>query len=742
MELKDQALPIDTELNKAPERDDAKIDQALARKCATCGLEIAGDVAACFCGTPTDETSKPNSSSDRFPFPHTERLSIPQPSAVADSAVLEAAVKLKVAEPGNPIPIDQAITIRKCPGCSLELAGENAICVCDASLLVPSQDPMLGQTLGCYKIVEIIGRGGMGIIYKAHDQWMDRKIAIKMLHQHLVNDPLSLQRFNQEAKAAGNIEHPNVITAFDFGVAPETKQPYLVMEYLQGRSLSDVIEGEGQIEAERAVNIFIQACDALATAHAKNVLHRDLKPSNIMLVKTKDEPDFVKIVDFGIAKILPGSGKEVQLTQTGEVFGSPLYMSPEQFVGRKLDVRTDIYAMGCVMYEALMGKAPIVGEHVLETMYKHMNEAPKKFSEMRADLKVTQKIEAVVMRALEKDPDNRFQTMCEMRDELLLTKAGFKDRRPLKVKLRAKWTNVKRFFKRYDDFLNNAALVALSAVIVCCLVGFVLMFFRTGQESQWRALKVEAQKAYSQERFEVAKEKFEKAVRVALDNFGEEDPRYIDTLKRLAWVCDAKGDYSTGREIFKRVYKLNSEELTKIRLAQTALAFLSLTEEITKEKVLKGPERGLRIASETIEKYLGSNDPELIPLLERLAQVYQAESKYPEAETQYLRIFSIMRETEGDNSAGAAYAHKLLGALYDEWANFDESGETSDERDKRRAEYQDKARKEYQDAIKMYKQVLGPDAKEIGQVNQALEMVGKPKPKDVEHDERFDVPPL
>jgi serine/threonine protein kinase len=685
-----------------------------------------------------------------LPQPEAEAKPLPDTDLEKPPDLVEAAPEpnLKTMPEQVAVPIDQAITIRKCSTCGLELAGENAICVCDASLLVPAQDQMLGQTLGCYKIVEVIGRGGMGVIYRAHDQWMDRVIAIKMLHQHLVNDPMSLQRFNQEAKAAGNIEHPNVITAFDFGVQPETKQPYLVMEYLQGRSLSDVIEGDGQIESERAVNIFIQACDALATAHAKNVLHRDLKPSNIMLVHTKDEPDFVKIVDFGIAKMLPGSGKEVQLTQTGEVFGSPLYMSPEQFIGRKLDVRTDIYAMGCVMYEALMGKPPIVGEHVLETMYKHMNEAPKKFSEMRSDLKVSAKIEAVVLRALEKEADNRYQTMSEMRDDLLLTKAGFKDRRPLSVKMKAKWTNVRRFVKRYDDLLNNAALVALSVVIVCCLVGFVLMFFRTGQESQWRALKVDAQKAYSQEEFDVAKDKFEKAVKVAMDNFGEEDPRYIDTLKRLAWVCDAKGDYATGREIFKRVYKLNPEELTKIRLAQTALSFLDLVDKIMVEGVLKGPERGLRIASETIEKYLGSNDPELIPLLEKLALVYQGEEKYPEAETQYLRIFSIMRETEGDTSAGAAYAHKLLGSLYDEWAEYNESGETADERERRKAEYQEKARKEFQDSIDMYKEVY-KDAKGeqaaksqllVKDVRALLDQVGKPKAKAPDKSQEVEVP--
>ena len=580
---------------------------------------------------------------------------------------------------------------------------------------------MIGKTLGCYKIVEVIGRGGMGIIYKAHDQWMDRTIAIKMLHEHLVHDPLSIQRFNQEAKAAGNIEHTNVIQAFDFGVAPVTAQPFLVMEYLEGRSLSDAIEDEGELEVERAVNIFIQACDGLAAAHAKNVLHRDLKPSNIMLIRQKDEPDFVKIVDFGIAKLLPGSGKEMQLTQTGEVFGSPLYMSPEQFIGRNLDRRTDVYAMGCVMYEALMGKPPIVGDHVLETMYKHMNEAPKRFSEFRSDLKIPAKVEAVVLRALEKDPAHRYQTMAELRDDLLLTKSGFKDKRPLHVRFSAHIGQIKRSFRRYDELANNVALAFLSIVIAGCLVGFALMFFRTNQETQWRNLKTEAQQYYRKEEFKKAKDKFMEATRVALNSFGDEDPRYIDTLKRLAWVCNANGEYQNGREAFEKVYKLSPEELYKIRMAQLPLAGGELLEDVRVAGTTEGPEKVLRKSSETLEKFLGSNDPELIPLLERLAKVYQDESKFSEAETQYLRIFSIMRETEGETSAGAAYAHKLLGELYEAWGKHSE------------------AQKNFTDSIRIYDEVLGPNSPQAKDLQKEMQQKPQPKPALIKP-ETMDIP--
>jgi serine/threonine protein kinase len=621
--------------------------------------------------------------------------------------------------------VDQGITIKTCANCGLELAGEKAICACDPNFIItPALDPMLGQTLGCYKVVEVIGRGGMGVIYRAHDQWMDRTIAIKMLHQHLVHDPQSLQRFNQEAKAAGNIEHPNVIQAYDFGVAPGTDQPFLVMEYLQGQSLSDVIEGEKQIDAERAVNIFIQASEALAAAHAKNVLHRDLKPSNIMLIQTKDQPDFVKIVDFGIAKLLPGSGKEVQLTQTGEVFGSPLYMSPEQFVGRKVDVRSDIYSMGCVMYEALIGRPPIAGDHVLETMYKHMHDAPKKFAEARPELKISPRLEAVVMRALEKEPDQRYQTMTELHDDLMLARTGFKDRRPLRVKLKASMAQFRRIRKRYEDVASNALLVVLSMVIAASVVGFGLMYFKTRQESTWRDLKKNAQMAYSREEFKQAETLLAQAANVARDNFGDEDPRYIDTLKRLAWVYNAQQEYAKGRKLFEKVYRLSSEELRKIRIAQTMLAADKMLDGLLQESTV-GPEEVLRRASETIEKYLGSNDPELVPLLEKLALVYQAQGKFEESEIQYLRIFSIMRETEGDKSIGAAYAHKLLGGLYLHWSNSAKAKGDNTEADAKA----ESADKNFTDALDIYKEILGPNAAQVQDVQALLD--GRKQPENV-----------
>src|SRR4030095_3436452 len=181
-----------------------------------------------------------------------------------------------------------------------------------------------------YEILSVLGQGGMSVVYKARHLLMKKAVAIKVLLPQLVLNPQSLKRFQQEASASSSLSHPNVITVYDFGVSAQGL-PYLVMDLLYGDSLADEVKNNGPLEVGRALKIFIQAADALYEAHRKGVIHRDLKPSNIMLVSTDTSADIVKIVDFGIAKVLPQEGDDVQkLTQTGEIFGSPYYMSPEQ----------------------------------------------------------------------------------------------------------------------------------------------------------------------------------------------------------------------------------------------------------------------------------------------------------------------------------------------------------------------------------------------------------------------------
>lgn len=311
--------------------------------------------------------------------------------------------------------------VKKCPACNEEYQDTNlVVCPKDRTmLLTPQKDELIGQILNDrYKVVEEVGRGGMSAVYKGIHELMDRTVAIKVLLPQLVSDTISIKRFQQEAQAASHLQHPNVITVYDYGFVA-SGQPYLVMDFLEGESLSDIIRHEKQTTTKRMIPIFMQACEALEHAHQKGVIHRDLKSSNIMLIDFEGKKDFVKVVDFGIAKLMPSSGKQSQnLTQTGEVFGSPIYMSPEQCMAQSLDARSDIYSMGAMMYEALTGQPPLMGNSIIDTMQMHMSTPPKPFREIRPDLEIPEALERVVLKALAKKPEQRYQSMQELRDAL------------------------------------------------------------------------------------------------------------------------------------------------------------------------------------------------------------------------------------------------------------------------------------------------------------------------------------
>lgn len=310
---------------------------------------------------------------------------------------------------------DKLGTKRACITCGKEFDWETTVCPDDNTPLtaIGEEDQMVGTVLADrYEILEVIGGGGMGLVYKARHKLMNRIVAIKMLHKHMISSKDTLKRFQLEAQAASCLSLPNILTVYDFGLTGEG-QPYMVMDYLEGTSLADVLENEHHVEPDRAVNIFIQACAGLAHAHQKGVLHRDIKPSNIMLVNFGDQADFVKIVDFGIAKLLnQGVG---ELTKTGEVYGSPSYMSPEQCRGKETDARSDIYSMGCVMYRTLSGRPVFSGEDIIELLFKQVSEPPAPFD---TELNIPPDLEAVIFKALAKDAADRYQNMNEFKEAL------------------------------------------------------------------------------------------------------------------------------------------------------------------------------------------------------------------------------------------------------------------------------------------------------------------------------------
>lgn len=277
-------------------------------------------------------------------------------------------------------------------------------------------EALIGTTIaGRYTLTAKIGAGGMGVVYKATQGAVERDVAIKVLLPELVDDESLVARFHLEAKAASRLVHPNTITVFDFGQHEDLL--FIAMEFLEGQSLSRVLQ-QGPLPPARVVKIMLQALRSLAEAHTKGVIHRDIKPDNLFLTKLGDESDFVKVLDFGVAK-LHGSQQKT-LTQAGMIFGTPTYMSPEQARCQPLDPRSDIYALGVLMYEMLLGQCPFTAEEPVGLLLKHVTEPPPSFDELRPDLQIPKPIEAVVMKALEKDRDARYQTADEMANHLEL----------------------------------------------------------------------------------------------------------------------------------------------------------------------------------------------------------------------------------------------------------------------------------------------------------------------------------
>lgn len=268
-----------------------------------------------------------------------------------------------------------------------------------------------------YELIEFIGKGGMSMVFKARHVLTQRIIACKIMHQVLAGNAQSIIRFQQEATSASRIHHPNVIGVHDLGETSDGL-PFLIMDFLEGESLSKSLQTSGTLSIERFLNIFIQATSALAVAHEKGVVHRDLKPGNIMLARQSDGSDFVTIVDFGIAKVLRDDEESFKLTRPGDIFGSPLYMSPEQCSGVTPDNRADIYSLGCVMYECLCGRPPFQGGNILETMQKHMFSQPPETIHISAAPRIAKGLSHAVLKCLRKEPNARYQKVDELQSEL------------------------------------------------------------------------------------------------------------------------------------------------------------------------------------------------------------------------------------------------------------------------------------------------------------------------------------
>ncbi|MBM4358836.1 MAG: serine/threonine protein kinase [Deltaproteobacteria bacterium] len=296
----------------------------------------------------------------------------------------------------------------------------------DVELAEGDPDPYVGTVLGDrYVVGRVIGQGGMGKVYRAHHKVIKKKVAIKVLHAELARDKESVGRFLREARAASAIGNAHIVDIVDFGEAPDGAT-YFVMEYLNGQALGDLLEDAGRLTAKQTVDFALQICDGLAAAHAEGITHRDLKPDNVLLVKPKGtwagQGLFVKILDFGIAKVSDKKGNSSKLTMAGAVFGTPHYMSPEQASGEAVDGRTDIYALGVMMYEMLSGDVPFRAENFMAILTQHMHKAPPPLHERIEGEPCPPALESIVMRCMAKSPEHRYQSMEQLAADLLVFK--------------------------------------------------------------------------------------------------------------------------------------------------------------------------------------------------------------------------------------------------------------------------------------------------------------------------------
>ncbi len=308
------------------------------------------------------------------------------------------------------------MTAITCPGCQHAYAETALFCPnCGTPKVRGVGDALIGKLLGDrFQVLDIIGQGGSGTIYRAEHITLRRKVAIKILHDELSRDDLAVERFRREATTVAEIDNEHIVEIHDFGRAPDGRL-YLAMEMLEGETLDTVLARDNQLSVERAADILIQVGEALMEAHAIGYVHRDLRPRNIYLANRRGKTNFVKLLDFGLAKLVDTDSSAAS-TSVGMTFGDPRYMSPEQARGDRIDRRADIYQLGCVCYEMLTGAPPFTGNRVFDILTKQVSEAPAPLPTRRPGVPLW--MEAAAAKMLAKDPDNRFATTTRMVDAL------------------------------------------------------------------------------------------------------------------------------------------------------------------------------------------------------------------------------------------------------------------------------------------------------------------------------------
>lgn len=403
-----------------------------------------------------------------------------------------------------------------------------------------------GQIIdGRYRVIGMLGEGAMGVVFRASHTQMERQVAIKLLKSALLTDPDKVNRFVREARTVSRLKHRNIVNVYSVGTTDDG-QPYLAMEYLQGNQLSDLISEHGFLQPSESLPIFIQVCEGLAHAHKHEIVHRDIKPSNIMVV-VENGLQTPKIVDFGIARSI---APDVQaLTQTGLMMGSAFYMSPDQCLGGAPDVRSDVYSLGCTLYETLTGRPPLQGENVLETLSKQVSEEPLPLGDANPDLGPCVGLQTVLTCMMQKDPSSRYQSMETLKQDLQRVLSG---EAPSHVQESPSITIAPKTSER-----GTTAGFAIAAIAVCVLA---LCFYLLAKEPQGRlgakmdtvALTAKAsgleQIGQQQEAIALYEQALEQAIAARDVNTTAEMQRRIAWAFHKIWEADGKKESDTESE--------------------------------------------------------------------------------------------------------------------------------------------------------------------------------------------------
>lgn len=370
-----------------------------------------------------------------------------------------------------------------CPRCGLKQGGTGSLtfwvfrdnrCRCDLTTEAPEPvnslvEPSLGKQIlnsDRFELNECVGQGAMGSVYKGRDLTTGKAVALKVMHRDLSRNEHAVRRVRREVDVVSGFHHSNLGEVYGYG-QDRDGAPYLVMEFVDGKNLDQMLKSAGKLNLRRSVDIFMQICAGLICAHTNGVIHRDLKPSNIIIEQDASGHDRVKIVDFGFAKLLR-EPDELRVTQEGEAFGSPAYMSPEQCLGEELDSRSDIYSFGCLMYETLTGIPPLVGENVLSTVAKQVRETP--LSMRTHDASIPESIDVIVSKCLAKEPVLRYQSVHDLRADLEKVKRGEQVIKTSAGKARTQSGDRGALRSTEQSYRNTMSLIGV-VVVVACLVG-------------------------------------------------------------------------------------------------------------------------------------------------------------------------------------------------------------------------------------------------------------------------------